>query len=155
MDRLTPKQRRFVEEYLVDLNGTQAAIGAGYSKRTAQEQSSRLLSNVMVRRVIDAATEALSERTEVTVERVVNELSFVAFEGEHKTSDKLKALELLGRHLGMFKDKVEVEGKVPGGISAEPMSPEEWIRRYGRSEGVASAAGAAEVAPAATDGAMN
>jgi hypothetical protein len=45
------KQRRFVDEYLVDLNATQAAIRAGYSPRTAQEQSSRLLSNVMVQAV--------------------------------------------------------------------------------------------------------
>ena len=45
---LTPKQQRFVDEYLIDLNATQAAIRAGYSPKTAQEQSSRLLSNVMV-----------------------------------------------------------------------------------------------------------
>lgn len=49
MAKLTDKQRRFIDEYLIDLNATQAAIRAGYSHRTAQEQSARLLSNVMVR----------------------------------------------------------------------------------------------------------
>lgn len=48
MAKLTRKQQRFVDEYLIDLNATQAAIRAGYSEKTAQEQSSRLLSNVMV-----------------------------------------------------------------------------------------------------------
>lgn len=56
---LTTKQRLFVDEYIIDLNGTQAAIRAGYSKRTAQEQSSRLLSNVMVQ---DAINEAIADR---------------------------------------------------------------------------------------------
>lgn len=51
---MTPKQQRFVEEYLIDLNATQAAIRAGYSEATAQEQSSRLLSNVMVSDAIAA-----------------------------------------------------------------------------------------------------
>ena len=63
MARLTPKQRRFVEEYLVDLNATQAAIRAGYSKKTAEVQGCRLLSNVKVARKIAEAQKARSERT--------------------------------------------------------------------------------------------
>ena len=55
MANLTPKQQRFVEEYLIDLNATQAAIRAGYSEKTAQEQSSRLLSNVMVQEAVQKA----------------------------------------------------------------------------------------------------
>ena len=50
MENLTDKQKRFCDEYLIDLNATQAAIRAGYSEKTAQEQSSRLLSNVMVQK---------------------------------------------------------------------------------------------------------
>ena len=57
--KLTDKQRRFVEEYLIDLNATQGAIRAGYSKKTAQEQSSRLLSNVMVQDAIAQAGTAI------------------------------------------------------------------------------------------------
>ena len=55
---LTDKQQRFVEEYLVDLNAMQAAIRAGYSERMAQEQSSRLLSNVMVQEAVREAQAA-------------------------------------------------------------------------------------------------
>ncbi len=70
---LTPKQQRFVEEYLVDLNGTQAAIRAGYSPRTAQEQSSRLLSNAMVQQAVAAGRKEQQERTEITSDRVLAE----------------------------------------------------------------------------------
>ena len=62
---MTPKQERFVEEYLIDLNATQAAIRAGYSAKTAQEQSSRLLSNVMVSQAIAEAKTNRSEQTGV------------------------------------------------------------------------------------------
>jgi phage terminase small subunit len=76
---LTPKQQRFVEEYLVDLNATQAAIRAGYSAKTANEQGSRLLANVSVAAEVQAAIAARSERTQVTADRVVQELAKVGF----------------------------------------------------------------------------
>lgn len=68
---LTDKQARFVDEYLVDLNATQAAIRAGYSAKTAQEQGSRLLSNVKVQNAIRERQEVLKMKTEVTQEWVV------------------------------------------------------------------------------------
>lgn len=68
---LTPKQQRFVDEYLVDLNATQAAERAGYSAHTAQEQSSRLLSNAMVAAAIQAARDQQAERTEITADLVL------------------------------------------------------------------------------------
>ena len=74
MANLTPKQQRFVEEYLIGLNATQAAIRAGYSEKTAQEQSSRLLPNVMVQEAVQKAKNKLSERTELTVDMVVQGL---------------------------------------------------------------------------------
>jgi len=150
MDRLTPKQQRFVEEYLVDLNATQAAIRAGYSSDSAAEQGSRMLRNVKVRACIDQAMAERSKRTGINQDRVLIELARLGFinavdlinsddatikqnasrddtaailsvkvkviptedgeivEREVKMNDKIKALELLGKHLGMFKDKVEV-----------------------------------------------
>ena len=72
---LSPKQQRFVDEYLLDLNATQAAIRAGYSEATAQEQSSRLLSNVMVREAIDAALANRSERTQIDADYVLTRLA--------------------------------------------------------------------------------
>lgn len=147
--QLSDQRQRFVEEYLIDLNGTQAAIRAGYSVKTAQEQSSRLLSNVMVQEAISKAMAARSRRTGVNQDRVVLELAKLAFvkmtdvvdsngrikqdasaddlsciesikykesdnefggsvEREVKIGSKLKALELLGKHLGMWNDKLDV-----------------------------------------------
>ncbi len=79
MVTLTDKQTRFVQEYLVDVNATQAAIRAGYSKKTAQEQSSRLLSNVMVSEAIAKGMQALAEKTGVTAEKVIAELALIGF----------------------------------------------------------------------------
>lgn len=76
---LTAKQRRFVDEYLIDLNATQAAIRAGYAAKTAQEQGSRLLSNVMVAKAIAAAMKARSKATGIDAERVLKEIACMAF----------------------------------------------------------------------------
>ena len=76
---LNPKQKRFVEEYLIDLNGRQAAIRAGYSPKTADVQASRLLRNAKVQKAIEAAMYARSKRTEVSADRVVEELARIAF----------------------------------------------------------------------------
>ena len=79
MGGLTPKQERFVREYRVDVTATQAAIRAGYSKKTAQEQSSRLLSNVMFSAAIAKGQHALAEKTGVTAEKVIAELALIGF----------------------------------------------------------------------------
>lgn len=76
---LNPKQQRFVDEYLKDLNGTQAAIRAGYSARTAQEQSSRLLSKAIVAAAVKAGIGRSVERAHLTVERIDQEISRLAF----------------------------------------------------------------------------
>jgi len=75
MNKLNPKQQRFVEEYLLDLNATQAAIRAGYSAKTAQEQSSRLLSKVIVSKAINAALAARSKRTKINADWVLTRLA--------------------------------------------------------------------------------
>lgn len=71
---ISAKQKRFVDEYLIDLNATQAAIRAGYSKNTANEQGSRLLANVKVKASIDAAIAARSERTGIDAAWVLKRL---------------------------------------------------------------------------------
>src|SRR3954454_17200496 len=76
---LNDRQRRFVEQYLVDLNATQAAIRSGYSAATANQIGARLLANVKVAAAIAEAQAARSRRTEVTADRVVLELARVAF----------------------------------------------------------------------------
>jgi phage terminase small subunit len=165
---LNPKQLRFVKEYCVDLNGTQAAIRAGFSKKTAQEQSSRLLSKVIIQEEIKKEQSKIEGRIEITQDKVAQEMARVAFADmadfvkidesgmiqanpldtllpgqsrvirkvkEHRTiksdegedtilnatyefelHDKMKGLEQLGRHLGMFKDKMEVS--IDGALAA-------------------------------------
>lgn len=72
---LTPKQQRFIEEYLVDLNGTQAAIRAGYSAKGAKVQAVRLLTNANVSAAVTAAKMARSEKTKIDAEWVLNRLA--------------------------------------------------------------------------------
>lgn len=79
MAQLTEKQKRFADEYLIDLNATQAAIRAGYSPRSAGEQASRLLKNAKVRAYIDERMAELSRRTGVNQERILRELARIAF----------------------------------------------------------------------------
>lgn len=180
MADLTPKQRTFVDEYLVDLNATQAATRAGYSARTANEQGARLLANVSVAAAIADAMGNRSKRTEITADQVLQELARVGFtnladvtdwgtkevafgfdeDGKRlkpedigdavvvryadapfvtpinrddlteqaraavaevslgrdgfkiKMHDKNAALLQLGRHLGLFNDKLEMSGNV-------------------------------------------
>lgn len=148
---MTKKQKRFIEEYLIDLNATQAAIRAGYSPDTAKAIGCENLTKPDIRAHIDRATAERSKRTGVNADRVVQELAKIAFvnatevidpktatvredalpedtaaiqsvkvktfgedglEREIKMADKLKALEMLGRHLGMFKDKLELSGEI-------------------------------------------
>lgn len=76
---LTPKEERFVEEYLVDCNATQAAIRAGYSEKTARAIGHELLQRPHIQDAIARAKQARSKRTEVTIDRVVRELARIAF----------------------------------------------------------------------------
>lgn len=109
MNKLTPKQSRFVEEYLIDLNATQAAIRAGYSVKTAQQMGSENLLKPVIASAIQNAQSKLSERSLVTQEMVVKGLLLEAqTNGEGSTqSARVSAWAHLGKHLGMFTDKVD------------------------------------------------
>lgn len=127
-DELTPKQSLFVKEYLIDLNATQAAIRAGYSEKTAQEQGSRLLSNVIVSQAVNQAQAERSEKLEVTADWVLERLKLISdrcVQGEpvldregnptgewrFDSSGANKATELIGKHLGMFIERKEITGR--------------------------------------------
>lgn len=148
---MTEKQKIFADEYLIDLNATRAyrkAYPSVKKDETAAQAGSRMLRNVKVAEYIAERMQARQERTEITQDKVLEELAAIAFaratdyaevkddqvfikdtaglsekqikaiagikQGkfgiEVKLNDKEKALELLGRHLGMFKDRVEVSG---------------------------------------------
>lgn len=79
MSELTPKQARFVDEYLIDLNATQAAIRAGYSERTAEKIGSENLKKPEVMSAIELRTTERQKQTGITAERVLNEISLMAF----------------------------------------------------------------------------
>lgn len=92
---LTAKQQLFVHEYLVDLNAKQAAIRAGYSAKTAEQQASRLLSNVKVQDAVQEAMNERSKRTEITVDRVLQEYAKIGFFDARKLfDDNGKPLEI-------------------------------------------------------------
>ena len=118
MANLTPKQQRFVEEYLIDLNAPQAAIRAGYSPRTANEQGAQNLAKLSISEAIAEAQEKLSNKAQVTVEMVVQGLLNEAKDlSEGSTqSARVSAWAHLGKHLGMFKDKIEHTGPNGGPI---------------------------------------
>lgn len=84
---LTAKRARFVSEYLVDLNATQAAIRAGYSLKTATEQGARLLTNVHVQEALQKAMAKREQRTEITQDRVLKELARIGFADIRKVVD--------------------------------------------------------------------
>ena len=75
---LTPRQSRFVDEYLIDLNGTQAAIRAGYSPKTAVVQASRLLTVDKVESAVEARRREIAEHCEIDAEWVLSRLAFIA-----------------------------------------------------------------------------
>lgn len=112
---LTAKQQAFCQEYLVDLNATQAARRAGYSPKTADVQGYQLLQKTSVADRISELQAERQERTSVTADCVLKELvrSHEAARDAGRFSDNNEALELLGKHLGLFTDKHEVSA--PGG----------------------------------------
>lgn len=123
MKNLKPQQESFVVEYLkTPENATDAAIRAGYSPKTATAQASRLLTNVNVRKAIDEAQNETRERVKeevgLTVDMVVQGLLNEAKDlSEGSTqSARVSAWAHLGKHLGMFKDKIEHTGPNGGAI---------------------------------------
>lgn len=112
---LTPKQQRFVQEYLVDLNATQAAIRAGYSAKTAGMIGFENLTKPEIVQAILAGKQKIAERNEVTQDLVIqgllHEANFKAKGASH--SARVSAWSWLGKHLGILSEKHEFSG--PGG----------------------------------------
>jgi phage terminase small subunit len=163
---LTPRQKIFIKQYLLDLNATKAAIAAGYSKRSAYSTGQRLLKNAEVRSKIDECITKRAEKLDISAEKVLAELAKLGFsnmrdyvkptgdghfdldlekatlehwaavqeitvdttggtgDGERrqvlrtrfKLGDKRGSLELLGKHLKLFTDKVEQTGADGGPV---------------------------------------
>ncbi len=112
--KLTLKQRRFIEEYLIDFNGCQAAIRAGYSESSAKEIAAENLTKPNIKSEIDRLTAQMTEKAIVTKEMVLQGLLDEArmYDEGASHSARVSAWAHLGKHLGIFMDKVELSGKV-------------------------------------------
>lgn len=191
--KLTEKQKRFCDEYLIDLNATQAAIRAGYSPKGMNKRVTRMMANEGIMNYIQQHMKDREKRTEITQDKVLKELAAIAFSNgsnyakvvekkaynekgepiideetgqqltykvvdmvltddlsdidkkaiasikrgkngiEVSTCDKVRALELLGRHLGMFTNKVEVSGNVNNPF--ENLTTEELLKLASDKDG--------------------
>lgn len=107
---LSEKQHRFVEEYLIDLNATQAAIRAGYSAKTAYSVGFENLRKPEIQKAIQEQQNKRSKRTEISQDDVIKGLMREATrEGEGSShSARVSAWTALGKHLGMFKERVDI-----------------------------------------------
>lgn len=121
MSELTTKQKRFVEEFMIDLNGTKAAIRAGYSEKGAHVQAAQLLSNPKVTEAVAEAKTRVADRIGRSVRDVMADIGRVRDDAMQQVEDQrtgalmmlshkdaLKALELEGKHLGAFQDRIDV-----------------------------------------------
>ena len=113
---LTSLQERFVDEYMVDMNAAQAVKRAGYNTQAPAQMGLKVLRTPKVAEEVARRLEQKRERTQVTENYVINRLVNLA-ESTDKDSDKLRALELLGRSLGIFRDRQEISG--PDGAAIE------------------------------------
>ena len=133
---LNPKQKRFADEYLIDLNATQAALRAGYAEKTAYSQGQRLLKNVEISSYVAEQLETIHNKKTADAQEVMEYLTSV-MRGEHKeqvlrligegyqeissidvsAKDRLKAAELIGKRYAMFTDKTDLNGALPVIIS--------------------------------------
>lgn len=128
-ERLTAKQRLFVNEYLVDLNGTQAAIRAGYSEKTANVIASEVLAKPYIQSEIERLVQERERRTKLTADFVLSTIQETierCKQGEEITDKDgrklgiwqfeplavLKGCELAGKHLRLFTEKLEIEGSL-------------------------------------------
>ena len=108
--KITEKQQQFVIEYLIDLNATQAYIRAGYkvSETVASVNACKLLGNTKIQNLVQKAMAERASRCRISQDEVIMQLKSIAFNEGARDSDRIRALDLLGRHLGMFRDRVEV-----------------------------------------------
>lgn len=108
---LTGRQARFCEEYIIDNNGTAAAVRAGYSEKGASTRATGLLKMPDVVRYLTRLRERHEDRTGVTVERVLNNLDEVMSDREQPGSARVSAATQLGKHLGMFTEKLDIKSE--------------------------------------------
>ena len=130
---LTPKQAAFVREYLTDRNGTQAAIRAGYSQKTAEVTASRLLRNVKVKQAVAKGEEKHAERCAVTLESITLELEKdreLARQSSQPSAAIAASMGIAKLH-GLVIDKAESKNlTITASVTDEILTPEEWADQW-------------------------
>lgn len=118
-----PKRERFCREYVIDGNGAQAAIRAGYSAKTAVVQASQLLRLLNVQRRVEELRQKVSDKLELTEEKILRDIEDIAEEArsDGQFSAALKGKELLGRHRGMWPQKSEVTVRRIGDLNDDQL----------------------------------
>ena len=108
---MTPKQKIFCEEYLVDLNASQAAIRAGYSEKTAHAIGQENLRKPIIANAVAAAQAERVERVQIDADTVLNGLLAEAMDKGERSSHgaRVAAWKALGQHLGIFTDNVNIK----------------------------------------------
>ena len=112
--KLTPKQKAFVREYKKNGgNGTQAAIKAGYSEKTARKIAAENVTKPVIREALEKEEKKLQEKYEYTIDDMVRELDDVKMkaDAEQNRQAQIKAIELKGKAFGLFIDRQEITGK--------------------------------------------
>lgn len=114
MPRSEEKERLFVAEYLKDFNGCQAAIRAGYSEKRGRQAGYELLQRPHIQEAIQKAVDKRAKKIGLSAEKVLESIERVAeaAESTEEYSSALKGYELLGKHLKLFTDKIELSGNV-------------------------------------------
>ena len=109
MKEISERQKKFCYEYMKDFNGTRAFLQAGYSIKQAHKQVPKVLKLPNVKKFLESLKSKDDELTKANIENIISECKIIAFgtiDGEIiKTADKLKALEMLGKYLGLFSER--------------------------------------------------
>ena len=109
--KLTSKMENFVNEYFVDFNGAQAVLRAGYKTSKPNRMAVKLLNHPLIAEAIAERKKERAEKTELTAEYVITKLVSIAERQEEINAQAaLRALELLGKHLGLYRDRQEISG---------------------------------------------
>jgi phage terminase small subunit len=123
---LSPRMRTFCEEYVVDFNATAAAIRAGYAQEYADRQAYVLNHHVGCIAYIDYLNSSKEAKiVSVSPDYVIQKVTEIITKAGSRDGDKLRGLELLARHLGMFVDRTEITGKDGDAIRIEQQKVEE------------------------------
>ena len=128
---LTPRQRAFCYEYVVDYNASAAAVRAGYAIAYSDRQAHILLKHKGVARLIDEISQSKEAKlVSVSPDYVIQKVTEIVTRDGTRDGDRLRGLELLARHLGMFIDRTEITGKDGGAIELEQRRVEQEAMNF-------------------------